>query len=421
LTSELTTKNIWKNIRLGELVTIKHGYAFKSEFFSEDFIDNPIVVNIVNFKYDGGFRFDSTLKKGYVGTYPQEFDLKPNDILLIMTCQTAGGEILGIPGKIPNDGRSYLHNQRMGKVEIEKLDMLDHNFIYWVFVWNKFNQELCRTATGTKILHTAPERIENFSFNLPPMKEQIKIANTLDQLQNKIQNLQNQNRILEQMAQTTFKTWFVDFDGVTEWDDSELGKIPKGWKITKLGSFTEIKNGFAFKSDTYVKEGIFLLRTTNFSKTEYVNKEDVIYLPLAFYEKFKNFQLEKFDILLVMVGASTGSVGFVTSNILPALQNQNMWNFRAKKQGHQLFLHHLVKKIVNANMGTVNGSARDFFRKDYFRTIKFIEPSEKIIYNFNQLMIPIYEKLSMHITQIQTLTKTRDALLPKLMSGEIRV
>jgi type I restriction enzyme, S subunit len=96
--------------------------------------ERPIVVGIGNFEYSGGFRFESTTLKAYIGDYPKEFILKPGDILLVMTCQTAGGEILGIPGRIPNDGRTYLHNQRMGKVIIRDKKKVDIGFLYWLFL-----------------------------------------------------------------------------------------------------------------------------------------------------------------------------------------------------------------------------------------------------------------------------------------------
>ena len=100
--------------RLGELAEIKHGWAFKGDHFTEDSRDDPIVIGIGNFKYEGGFRFDSTKIKRYKGDYPKDYLLKEGDILLVMTCQTPAGEILGIPGRIPGNGERYLHNQRLG-------------------------------------------------------------------------------------------------------------------------------------------------------------------------------------------------------------------------------------------------------------------------------------------------------------------
>src|SRR5437868_279783 len=146
----------WQEIRLGDYVRIKHGWPFKSEYFSEYVDDKPVVVNIGNFKYTGGFRFDSTTLKGYLGDYPEEYVLEPNDILLVMTCQTAGGEILGIPGLIPDDRRKYLHNQRMGKVVITQPTIVDPYYLYYLFLSPDFNHHLAVTASGTKILHTSP-------------------------------------------------------------------------------------------------------------------------------------------------------------------------------------------------------------------------------------------------------------------------
>lgn len=146
----------WQFVSLGEIIKIKHGWSFKGEFFNEQLTGRPIVVNIGNFEYTGGFRFDTTMVREYRSNYPLEYELIPGDILLVMTCQTEGGEILGIPGRIPNDGRKYLHNQRMGKVEISDPQLVCPEFIYWVFLWKDFNQHLVLTASGTKILHTSP-------------------------------------------------------------------------------------------------------------------------------------------------------------------------------------------------------------------------------------------------------------------------
>src|SRR2546421_626264 len=97
----------WPLAQLGKLISIRHGWPFKSQYMSDYMPGRPIIVSIGNFKYTGGFRFASTTIKAYTGEFPKEFILKPSDILLAMTCQTPGGEILGIPGCIPNDGRMY--------------------------------------------------------------------------------------------------------------------------------------------------------------------------------------------------------------------------------------------------------------------------------------------------------------------------
>src|SRR6266481_1507943 len=202
----------WREVRLGDLVAIKHGWPFKSELFGADLTGKPIVVSIGNFRYTGGFRFDSTQIKEYRGEYPAEFVLDPGDVLIVMTCQTPGGEILGIPARVPNDGRTYLHNQRMGKVVLKRPDLVDSDFLYWVFLGPEFNNELVASASGTKILHTAPGRIEAFKFRLPPVNEQRAVARLLRALDDKIELNRNLNQTLEALGRAVFKSWFVDFD-----------------------------------------------------------------------------------------------------------------------------------------------------------------------------------------------------------------
>lgn len=186
----------WNVVTLGDVVHIKHGYAFKSEFFVDPERGVPIVVNIGNFKYEGGFRFENTTLKGYAGEYPPEFILLPGEILLVMTCQTAGGEILGIPGRIPVDERKYLHNQRMGKVVIADSNRINDAFLYQLLLRPEFNQELFSTASGTKILHTSPNRIEAFRFCLPPEALQRKAKNILEKLENKAMLNDAENKAL---------------------------------------------------------------------------------------------------------------------------------------------------------------------------------------------------------------------------------
>ncbi len=249
----------WTPTRLGDLVEVKHGWPFKSEFFDPDLSGRPIVVGIGNFQYTGGFRFDSTAVKEYRDSYPKEFELSPGDILLVMTCQTAGGEILGIPGRVPNDGRLYLHNQRMGKVVIRNSERIHSDYLYWLFLWKEFNRELVTTASGTKILHTAPSRIEAFVFDLPPLSEQRTIAHILGALDDKIELNHRMNETLEAAARALFKSWFVDFDPVRaksegrdpglpphladlfpdSFEDSELGEVPQGWTVGTLGDVAE--------------------------------------------------------------------------------------------------------------------------------------------------------------------------------------
>lgn len=162
-------------IKLAKLITLKHGFPFKSEFWANDDNRLPIVVTIGNYDYDGGFRFESTKIKCYSGKYPKEYILKPGDLMLAMTCQTPGGEILGIPGFIENDGRKYLHNQRIGKVELENEQLVLRNYLFLIFLTRQFRQFVFSSASGTKVLHTSPAKILKYEFDLPDLAYQKQI------------------------------------------------------------------------------------------------------------------------------------------------------------------------------------------------------------------------------------------------------
>jgi type I restriction enzyme S subunit len=175
----------WTRGRLSAVLDVLHGFAFSSKGMSEQLTGDPIIVSIGNFDYRGGFRFGSTKVREFKSAYPAQFELTPGDLLVVMTCQTPGGEILGLPGIVPCDGRDYLHNQRIGKVVVNET-LLDKKFAFYLFLSSDVNRQLVASATGTKILHTAPARIGQVEVNLPPLYEQKAIAAVLGALDDKI-------------------------------------------------------------------------------------------------------------------------------------------------------------------------------------------------------------------------------------------
>jgi type I restriction enzyme S subunit len=221
----------WTPTRLGEVVKIRHGFAFSGMAENPD-SSLPIVVGIGNFDYAGGFRFGSTTVKRYAGNYPPEFTLTPGNVLLAMTCQTAGGEILGIPGTVPDDGQTYLHNQRLGKVEVLDPTRIDLRYFFQLARWRPFNHHLFATASGSKILHTAPGRIEDFEVDLPSVSEQRLIAATLSALDEKVESNQRASRLISKLVSDLFRA-------VVHKNDVSL--VP-------LGKLTSIVKGRSYKS-----------------------------------------------------------------------------------------------------------------------------------------------------------------------------
>jgi len=162
----------WSWARLGAVADIKHGFAFQSEAFTND--QTPFVVTTPgNFYEEGGFRDRGSKTRYYRGSVPAEFVLQPRDLIMPMTEQAPG--LLGSPAFIPDDGKSYLHNQRLGKVIFDS-DSICPEFAFWFFNTAFFRGELAKTCTGMKVRHTSPRRILAVPFPICALAEQRRIV-----------------------------------------------------------------------------------------------------------------------------------------------------------------------------------------------------------------------------------------------------
>ena len=176
----------WDSCKLGDYIDVLHGYPCKGECMTLEAGDDlPIVTTMGNFLYNGGFDFVTKVKR-YTSDYPAEFKLSSGDMLVGMTCQTADAQVLGIPGYIPNDGRTYIHNQRLGKI-IFKNDDLAPDFLYYLFLTSHFRTYMANTASGSKVKHTSPSKIKDYTFRTPPVSEQKKIGSVLRSIDYKIE------------------------------------------------------------------------------------------------------------------------------------------------------------------------------------------------------------------------------------------
>ncbi|MDN6308012.1 restriction endonuclease subunit S [Psychrobacter sp.] len=323
--------------------------------------------------------------------------------------------------------------------------------------------ELLASATGSTFPNVSKNQLNDLEVILPPLIEQKAIAHILGSLDDKIELNRQMNETLEAMAQALFKSWFVDFDPVIDnalaagnaipdelleraeqrktiekkdkadiqklFPDAfefteEMGWIPKGWAVEKLEQKIDVLNGFAFKSKDYVEKGLFVLRTKNFTSQGGVELlTDDVYLPNEFKDTFSKYLSEPFDYHLIMVGASVGNRGLIEPHQLPALRNQNMWCFRPKPNSEisKSYVKYMLDFITPLKLGLASGSAREFFRKGDFQTHQLCLPSNSVLNAFDQIAFSYLNKQAQNNSVNVSLSKLRDTLLPKLMSGELRI
>jgi type I restriction enzyme S subunit len=225
----------WREAALGDVLDIVHGYAFKGENFGQG---RPYrLVTPGNFYEKGGFRDRGPSQKTYDGPIPDGYVLPPDSLIVAMTEQAPG--LLGSSGLVPADGQIWLHNQRIGRVRIRD-GAADKRFLYYLFNEPSVRAQVNATATGTKVRHTAPGRIQAVKVRLPPTRVQRRIAAVLSAFDERIEINERRIELLQDVAGSLYREWFVRFRFPGHEDvelvDSELGPIPSGWAVCHLGA-----------------------------------------------------------------------------------------------------------------------------------------------------------------------------------------
>jgi len=309
-------------------------------------------------------------------------------------------------------------------------------FMYYKFLYERTN--LIRYATGSVFNNLKTEIVKQFKINIPELNEQKAILNILSKLDDKIE-LNNQiNKNLEKIAQAIFKHWFIDFEFPNEngepykssggeMVDSEMGPIPKGWSFVKLGKLlSEIVTGNRPKGGVrkYKKgipsigaESINGLCNYDFSKTKYI--------PESYFHNMEKGIVKNGDILLYKDGAKVGrkSMFLESFPFNKCCVNSHVFILRSNSTIKQSYLYFyldqdsMTKNIINLN----TNSAQPGINSTSVKTLKILLPSERILNLFDELVFPILKIIFNNAKENKYLSDMRDALLPKLMSGEIRV
>ena len=306
-------------------------------------------------------------------------------------------------------------------------------FLYYKLVSMKLNNH---AIGGAQPLLTQT-LLKELEINLPPLPEQKAIADMLSSFDEKIELLREQNKTLETLAQTIFKEWFVNFNFPDQQGkpyrhnggamvESELGEIPKGWRVDSIknlpitisdyvanGSFASLKENVTLYDDK--EEYALFVRNTDL-KSGFKQK---IYVDEHSYNFLHKTKLFGGEVIISNVG-DVGSVYQCPHLAIPMTLGNNVIML---KSAFNNFLYLLFSGYVGQYLlkGITGGSAQPKFNKTEFRSLQIIAPSEDILGEFEKVSQTIFDKITNNTSQIQTLSKTRDTLLPKLMSGQVRV
>lgn len=297
-------------------------------------------------------------------------------------------------------------------------------YLYYILQSNQMLdklQTLAETRSGTFPQITFSELAAQ-KIILPGLNSQKKIVQVLESINSKIELNHRINENLEQQAQALFKSWFVDFEPFKDnkFIDSELGKIPEGWKVGKLNDLVKILSGFAFKSNTFVEKGKYQLITIKAVQDGQLNIAGANYINDIPPQMPQYCFLKKGDILLSLTG-NVGRTCIVTYNHL--LLNQRVAKIESLNCTNRMFIYTLLRQLEFKNklISLARGTAQLNLSPIEMGQINIIIPSEKDLKKYSDIMNNSFDKILNNNVENIILSELRDKLLPKLMSGKFAI
>ncbi len=298
-------------------------------------------------------------------------------------------------------------------------------YLYYLLSDDVFFDYATATAKGTKMPRGDKSAIMRYEVPDLSIERQIKIAATLSCIDDKIELNNRINRNLEAQAQAIFKSWFVDFDPFKdgEFVDSELGKMPKGWRVGTLGEYCKVKSGYAFKSNWWQDKGVKVVKIKNIGNT--LNLSDCSCVDKEKKELAKDFIAIGGDLLIAMTGATVGKFCIVPQIDETILVNQRVGKFFLGNNPIEKlpFVYFLLNKseVIDEILNRRQGSAQSNISPTDIETVKIIFPQIHVIEQFNNLTKYFFVNITKNQQQNQSLTAIRDAILPKLINGDIEI
>ncbi|MCR9160826.1 MAG: restriction endonuclease subunit S [Nannocystaceae bacterium] len=416
----------WERVRTETLAADEpHAMAtgpFGSSIGSATFIPEPgvPVVRGSNLSEDVGQRLSHDKLVFIPGPLADKFRRsEARDGDLIFTCWGTIGQV-GLVDKRARYPRYIVSNKQMKlSVNTGRVDSL---FLYYCFSSPEVSGSIRSQKIGSSVPGFNLGQLKAIELNLPPIDEQRRIAAVLGALDDKIELNRKMNRTLEEMAQAIFKSWFIDFDGVdaSEMVDSELGPIPKGWKIAELEKASSyLRRGISPK---YTEEGGVAVINQKCIRECRVSLEKARRHDPA-KRKIDGRELQVGDVLVNSTGVGTlGRVAQLDSLDEPLICDSHVTVVRAAPEVDALFLGAQLMHLQPVIEGMGHGSTgqTELSRKN-LGTLRVRLPGRELQDSFADTVRPLRAKMSANEQQSETLAQLRDTLLPKLISGEIRV
>ena len=406
----------WKEVKLGEIANIQTG-PFGSQLHNKDYVQKGTPIVTVEHL---GCRSFSTQNLPCVSDKDKE---RLNKYVLL-----AGDIVFSRVGSV--DRCSFVSNNEDGWLfsgrclRVRCNDSINSLYVYYYFCQEVVKQNIRNVAVGATMPSINTKLLSEIHISFPPLPTQQKIANILSSLDDKIEVNRRINENLEAQAQALFKSWFVDFEPFKdgEFVESELGMIPKGWRVDMAENIYEINIGktpprkethwFSNCEDDNVKWvsisdlgtcGTFINNSSEYLIKDAISRFNIIIVPK--------------DTVLLSFKLTVGRVSIADCNLTT---NEAIARFLLPKIEYREFSYFTLKNYDYSKLGSTSSIATAVNSK-IIKKMKLLFPGEDVICKFNESVKFIFEKIRNNQQEITRLASLRDTLLPKLMSGEVDV
>jgi type I restriction enzyme, S subunit len=432
----------WPLIELEQVAELSGGFAFKSEDYTNS---GHFVLRTLNITEDGSVSKANAvfIPESMVPEY-ERFKLAPLDTLFVMV-----GATLGKTGLVRSSDLPALLNQNMWRIRARP-GLIVPLFLHYAF--GVASKRQLTWASGSARAFVRREDYRKLMICCPPREIQRGVAEILDAIDQRKRLLQTTNLTLESIAEAIFRSWFVDFEPVkakaegrepegmdaataalfpNQLEDSEFGSIPKGWEGTRLGRELAVletgsrpKGGIkdftagvpSVGAESIVGAGVF-----DYSKTRFV--------PADFSSSMKKGRVFDGDVLLYKDGGRPGAFiphVTLTGRGFPFAEfciNEHVYRLRTKPPIPQSYLYLWLRSDFATeemkNRGT--GVAIPGLNSTAVKELPFLRPSDEVLEAFGSICEAVVARILENSKTARTLELLRDALLPKLMSGQLRV
>ncbi len=409
----------WQEVKLGDICDIVMGQSPKGEFCNDKGIGTPLLNGPTEFGqfYPRVMQYTTEVKKQSI----------KGDLLFCVRGSTTGRMNWADKEYAIGRGLATIHHKKgIGYKSFVK-GLMDY----------KLN-EILNSATGSTFPNVGKDLLNSLPVCVPPLPEQKVIANTLSCLDDKIELNTRINKTLEEMAQAIFKSWFVDFEPFQdgEFEDSELGRIPKGWRVGTMGELILDTLGGDWGKESLQgnsTEEVICIRGADIPEIACGRKGK----PAVRFILKKNLdkkQLSEGQIIIEISGGSptqsTGRTSLITKELVsmadkPLICTNFCRALSFDRHSHSTFVYSMLQYQYNKDLFFLyeNGTTgiKNLDTNSLFNQYRIVLPTHQVMIKyediFNTLLKIIYENGN----QSDELSTIRDTLLPKLMTGEIRI